>query len=120
DIVRFIPTALGDNTAGTFAWYLRGADVGLTTDGEDIDAIGFTADGHLVVSTIGDFAAPNATGRDEDLFQLNNATFGNPSRGTWSQFFDGSSVGLANEDVNGVWIDPTKPDLYLTVKDSFA
>ncbi len=120
DIVRFIPTALGDHTAGSFAWYLRGQDVGLTTDGADIDAIGFTADGHLVVSTIGDFNMPNATGRDEDLFQLNNATFGNPSRGTWSQYFDGSAVGLANEDINSLWIDPTKPEFYLTVKDSFA
>ena len=120
DIVRFIPTALGDNTTGTFDWYLHGADVGLTTDGEDIDAIGFTADGYLVVSTIGNFDAPNAAGRDEDLFQLNNATFGNPSSGTWSPFFDGSTVGLANEDINGLWIDPAQPDLYLTVKDSFA
>ncbi|MCX6050048.1 MAG: hypothetical protein NT075_33535 [Chloroflexi bacterium] len=120
DIVQFIPTALGEQTAGTFAWYLHGLDVGLTTDGEDIDAIGFTADDHLVISTIGNFDAPNASGRDEDLFQLNNATFGNPSSGTWRQYFDGSSAGMANEDINGLWLDPTQPDLYLTVKDSFA
>ena len=120
DIVRFIPTALGSQTAGSFAWYLRGADVGLSTDNEDIDAIGFTADGHLVVSTIGDFSAPNVAGKDEDLIQLNNAIFGNPSSGDWSLFFDGSTVGLANEDVNGLWIDPANNELYLTVKDQFA
>jgi len=120
DIVQFIPTVLGDNTAGTFVWFLRGADVGLTTDSEDIDAIGFTADGHLVVSTIGNFDAANATGRDEDLFELEHATFANPSSGTWRQFFDGSTLGLANEDINGLWIDPAQPELYLTVKDSFA
>ncbi len=120
DIVRFIPTELGDHTAGTFSWYLRGADVGLTTDGEDIDAIGFTPDGHLVVSTIGDFNTPTASGHDEDLFQLDNATFGNPSSGAWRLYLDGAESGLANEDVNGLWIDPAKPDLYLTVKDSFA
>ncbi len=120
DIVRFIPTALGSQTVGSFAWYLRGADVGLSTDSEDIDAIGFTDDAHLVVSTIGDFNTPNVAGKDEDLIQLNNATFGNPSSGAWSLFLDGSTVGLANEDINGLWIDPVNNELYLTVKDQFA
>jgi hypothetical protein len=120
DIVRFTPTALGSDTAGSFVWHLRGADVGLTSDGEDIDLVDFSADGHLVVSTIGDFNAPDAAGQDEDLFQLDNATFGNPSSGAWSLFFDASNGGLANEDLNGLWIDPASGELYLTVKDSFA
>ncbi|MEZ4861357.1 MAG: choice-of-anchor Q domain-containing protein [Caldilineaceae bacterium] len=120
DIILFIPTQLGPDTAGSFAWYLRGADVGLTSDGEDIDAIGFTADGQLVISTIGDFSTPTASGHDEDLFQLDNATFGNPTSGEWRLFFDGSSAGLANEDVNGFWLDPATHERYLTVKDSFA
>jgi len=123
DIVRFIPTivsGLGSQTAGSFAWYLRGADVGLSTDSEDIDAIGFTADGHLVISTIGDFNTPNVVGKDEDLIQLDNAAFGNPSGGVWRLFFDGSTVGLANEDINGLWIDPASNAHYLTVKDHFA
>jgi hypothetical protein len=120
DIVQFIPTQLGSETAGSFAPYLRGADVDLTTDGEDIDAIGFTADGQLVVSTIGDFNTATAGGHDEDLFRFDNATFGNPSSGLWQLFFDGSQVGLANEDVNGLWIDTTSGELYLTVKDSFT
>jgi hypothetical protein len=115
DIVRFTPTTLGNTTAGTFAWYLRGADVGLTTDGEDIDAIGFTADGRLVVSTIGDFAVTNLIGKDEDLIRLDDKT-----ASVWSFLLDGSTVGLANEDVNGLWIDPVTGELYLTVKDSFA
>jgi CSLREA domain-containing protein len=112
DIVKFTPTRLGSDTAGSFTLYLRGADVGLTTDGEDIDAIGFTAAGNLVVSTIGDFDAPNAQGRDEDLFVWTN--------GQWQHFFVGANVGLANEDVNGLWIDPATGELYLTVKDDFA
>src|SRR5690606_7729719 len=109
----FIPTALGSDTAGSFAWHLRGADVGLTTDSEDIDVIGFTPDRHLVVSTIGNFETPGANGRDEDLFQLDNATFGDPSSGDWQLYFDGSRVGLANEDLNGLAIDPANGDLYL-------
>lgn len=54
DIVQFTPTQLGSTTVGSFALYLRGADIGLTTDGEDIDAIGFTANGQFIISTIGD------------------------------------------------------------------
>ena len=115
DIVQFTPTQLGSATAGNFALYLRGADVGLTTDGEDVDAIGFTADDHLVVSTIGDFAVTNLTGKDEDLIRLDDKI-----TGVWSFLLDGSTVGLANEDVNGLWIDPAAGELYLTVKDSFA
>ncbi|MCE7987714.1 MAG: hypothetical protein DYG89_41655 [Caldilinea sp. CFX5] len=112
DLVAFTPTRLGSDTAGSFALYLRGADVGLTTDGEDIDAIGFTADGKLVVSTIGDFDAPNAQGHDEDLFLWDN--------GVWQHFFEGAKAGLGNEDVNSLWIDPATGGLYLTVKDDFA
>ena len=115
DIVQFTPTQLGNDTAGSFALYLRGADVGLTTDGEDIDAIGFSPDGYLIVSTIGDFNTPTLAGKDEDLIQLND-----PASGAWSLFLDGSAVGLANEDVNGFWLDPTTGERYLTVKDSFA
>jgi hypothetical protein len=120
DIVRFTPTQLGNDTAGSFAWQLRGADVGLTTDGEDIDLIDFSTDGRLIVSTIGDFDAPDASGHDEDLFMLNTATFGNPSSGVWGLFLVGADEGLANEDINGLWIDPTTGEFYLTVKDSFA
>ena len=78
DIVEFIPTKLGSDTAGSFAWYLRGADVGLTSDGEDIDAISFTADGDLVVSTIGDFNTPSVSGKDEDLIQASDAASPTP------------------------------------------
>ena len=78
DIVEFIPTKLGSDTAGSFAWYLRGADVGLTSDGEDIDAISFTADGDLVVSTIGDFNTPSVSGKDEDPIQASDAASPTP------------------------------------------
>lgn len=115
DIVLFTPTQLGSDTAGSFVWFLHGADVGLTTDGEDIDAIGITAAGKIVVSTIGDFNTPTLAGKDEDLMQLDD-----PSSSAWSLFLDGSAVGLANEDVNGFWLDIATGERYLTVKDSFA
>ncbi len=39
DIVKFTPTTIGDSTAGTFAMYFDGSDVGLSTTNEDIDAV---------------------------------------------------------------------------------
>ena len=92
----------------------------MTTDGEDIDAIDFDDADNLVISTSGDVKTSSVTGKDEDLLVLYNATLGNPSAGEWRLWFDGSTVGLANEDVNGLWIDPMTGDRYLTVKDSFA
>jgi hypothetical protein len=67
DVVRFIPTSLGPDTAGSFEWYLDGSDVGLTTSGEDIDALDFAADGRLLLSTQGSFGVSGASGADEDL-----------------------------------------------------
>ena len=74
DIVRFTPTHLGDNTQGAFSMYLRGADVGLTTNAERIDAIGLTLDGALLVSTMGKATVPAAAGgtltaADEGILQ---------------------------------------------------
>ncbi|MEM8716115.1 MAG: hypothetical protein AAGE92_10115, partial [Cyanobacteria bacterium P01_G01_bin.4] len=53
DIVRFTPTSTGSNTVGSFEVFFDGSDVGLTTNGEDIDGFGFAPDGRLVVSTLG-------------------------------------------------------------------
>ncbi len=103
DIVRFVPTQLGDNTQGTFSIYLRGADVGLTTNAERIDAIGLTLDEALLVSTAGKATVPAAAGgtlnaADEGILQY-------APPGKWSSYFsmaDGWSnnyATFANEDI---------------------
>ena len=51
DIVRFIPTTTGTNTSGNYQWYFDGSDVGLTDNGEDVDALALLTDGRLLVST---------------------------------------------------------------------
>ena len=117
DIIRFIPTSLGENTSGTFIYYLVGADYGLTTNGEDIDAIDFTPDGRLIISTGGSYSVLGASGGDEDLIVLNTNGL------DWALYFDGSDVGLndsSSEEINGVWIDPTNNQIYLTTVGSFA
>jgi hypothetical protein len=122
DIVRFTPTSTGMNTAGTFSWYFDGSDVGLTTDSEDIDALGFAPNGRLVVSTRGSFGVTGVSGADEDLIAFASTSLGSTTSGTWSWYFDGSDVGLttSTEDVNGVWIDAVTGKIYLTTSGAFS
>lgn len=122
DIVQFVPTTLSAKTQGHFAWFLDGSDVGLTTDGEDIDAVGFAADGRLLISTRGPFQVAGLVGEDEDLLALNNASFGEATSGEWALYFDGGNVGLTDpdEDVRSLWTDGSSQALYLSAKDDFA
>jgi hypothetical protein len=62
DILRFTPTSLGATTTGSFTLLLDGSDVGLDTLGEDIDAIGRSADGRLFVSTANTWSVSGLSG----------------------------------------------------------
>lgn len=122
DIVQFTPTTTGPNTAGTFSLYFDGSDVGLSTSGEDIDAIGRAPDGRLVFSTTSTFSASGVSGEDEDLLVFNDTSFGSSTSGSFDLYFDGSDVGLTSsgEDVGGTWIDSATGEVYLTTQGSFS
>jgi hypothetical protein len=102
DVLRFVPTSLGDQTAGTWSRYFRGADVGLSGPSEDIDAIDVTLTDAgattLLLSTRGNFSVPGLSGSKEDVFAF---TFRGqprlPTVGTFSRalVLDGSRFGLS-------------------------
>ena len=123
DIVRFVPTSTGVNTAGTFEWYFDGSDVGLGDYyGEAIDAIGIAPDGRLLISTISDVIVDDLSQKkDEDLLAFTATQLGQNTSGTWELYFDGSDVELqsSGEDVNSVWIDDNG-DIYLSFKGEFS
>jgi uncharacterized repeat protein (TIGR01451 family) len=121
DIVRFIPTETGDNTAGSFELYFDGEDMELSTSEEDIDALDFAPDGRLVISTRGSNQVGGISGEDEDLLIFTATSLGANTSGTWELYFDGSDVGLgaSSEDVSGAWLDPNG-DIYLTTLGDFA
>ena len=123
DIVRFTPTSTGTTTAGTFSWYFDGSDVGLTSNGEDVDAIGFAPDGRLLISTSGSPSVSGVSGdSDEDLLAFDATSLGSTTSGSWSMYFDGSDVGLgssSSEDTSGTWLD-ANGDIYLTTRGSFS
>jgi hypothetical protein len=107
DVARY------DTWNGQWSLYLDGSAHGLTTNGEDIDALTFTPGGFLSVSTSGSFAVKalgggTLKGTDEDLFSLIDA-------GTheWTLWLDGAAVGLqGTNDINAV--------SYLSVNDALV
>ncbi|MCC6622107.1 MAG: S8 family serine peptidase [Deltaproteobacteria bacterium] len=100
DLVRFTPTSLGATTAGSFAMYFDGSDVGLTQSGEVLDAVVILADGSLLVSTTGGVSAGGVSGAAQDLLRFVPTTLGASTSGTWSMYLDGSDVGLSQSSEN--------------------
>ncbi|MGH9259373.1 MAG: hypothetical protein ACRD08_05645, partial [Acidimicrobiales bacterium] len=104
DLIEFTPTSLGDNTAGTFAMYFDGSDVGLSsTSDEDVDAVAVDASGRIYLSTIGSFSVSGRSGNDEDVFVFTPTSLGSTTAGTYSTvlFFDGSVYGVTG-DIFGI------------------
>jgi hypothetical protein len=108
--VRFVPASLGDSTAGSFAFYFDGSDVGLNNSLEDIDAIAIAPDGRLIMSTLDNCNADGISGaQDEDLLIFTATSLGANTAGTFSLYFDGSDVGLStssSEDIVGAAVLP--------------
>lgn len=113
DIIRFVPTSLGANTAGTFEWFLDGSDVGLTTAGERIDAINMQTEGGdlihypLTISITGTGSVPRQSGgtlsvKDETVINLVQTSWGANSAGGWRMSQDPLPTGLAQEDINAL------------------
>lgn len=123
DILQFIPASLGVNTAGSFAWYFDGSDVGLSAGLEDVDGVGVAPDGRVLISLEDAFTVPGVSGEDEDLLAFTPVQLGQTTSGSWEMYFDGSDVGLSetpNEDVSGFWVEEATEDIYLTTLGEFS
>lgn len=121
DIVRFVPSSTGSDTAGTYEFYLDGSDVELSDSSEDIDGISLLSDGSLVISTRGSANVNGFSTKDEDLLVFNATSLGESTSGTWSLYADNSDIGLGDnggEDVNATWIDDNG-DIYLSTDGAF-
>jgi hypothetical protein len=110
DIVRFVPTSLGERTAGTFSLYFDGSDVGLTSVDEDLDAFTVLPGGALLISLAGDrTGVPGITGAvdNSDILRFTPSRLGATTAGSWAMYFDGSDVGLTTKDenVDGLSVD---------------
>ena len=123
DVLRFDATSLGANTAGTFSLYLDGSDVGLDASADSIDALGLLPDGRLSISTTGNPTVPNLSGvNDEDLLAFTATSLGEVTAGSWSLYFDGSDVGLADsssEDIDAADV-LSNGSIYLSTLGDFS
>jgi hypothetical protein len=125
DIVRFVPSSLGPTTAGTFQMYFDGSDVGLTENGEDIDALTVLKDGRLIVSTTGNYSVANLAGGNTDLLAFTPRSLGADTAGTWAVYLKGQVVDLksSSENVTGLWLNEAMPNgvgLYLSTSGNYA
>ena len=126
DLVRFTPTSLGYNaTAGTFALFFDGSDVGLTTSAEIIDALWIDANDRLYISTAGTAKVNGAggaviTAHDEDVLRFTPTSTGATTAGTWSLYWNPTAMtGMSAEDINGYWEDPATGARYVTILGAF-
>ncbi len=106
--------------ASGWSLYFDGSDVGLTTDGEDVDAFDILAGGDLIISTIGNGNVPLVGGfNDEDLLQFTPTSTGANTSGSWTWYFDGSDVSLTagGEDVDGASV--SAGNIYLSTLGNF-
>ncbi len=101
DLLEFTPTSIGTNTAGAFALYFDGSDVGLTATGEDVDAAAVDATGKVYLSTLSNFSVTGISGADEDVFVFTPTSTGTNTAGNYSStlYFDGSTHGLGGNDL---------------------
>jgi hypothetical protein len=120
DLVRFIPTSTGWNTAGIWEFWFDGSDVGLETTGEDIDAIDVLADGSILISTKAAMTVPGFTKiAPQSILRFVPASLGSVTAGTWHWHFDSRDVGLtlSTENVDAI---SARPDGTLTLSTTGA
>ncbi len=107
DLVRFVPTNLGPNTAGTFTGFVNGSTLELTTDTEDVDALYSLINNDLVFSTTGRANVSGVIAQDEDTIHYRDDSYYRYGYKSWHLAFDGSQLALttASEDIGGIGRD---------------
>ena len=118
DLVLFNFTQSGSNTAGSFQFIFDGSDVGMTSNGEDIDAVYEFPEGGLAISMTGNPSVGVSGDADEDILLFVATQYGATTIGTWSMYWDGSDVGFGgsgSDDVSAVSFDNGIDMLFSTV-----
>jgi subtilisin family serine protease/subtilisin-like proprotein convertase family protein len=108
DLLRFVPTSLGNTTAGSWSMYFDGSDVGLSDNSsEDLSRLFVAQNGGsfptLYLGTTGNFAVSGVSGANEDLVAFRPTQLGGTTTGSYGPglAFDGSVYGLASFNVDG-------------------
>ena len=109
DLLRFTPTDLGADTAGTWTFFFDGSDVGLgSTVSFDFTGISMLGDGSLVAALKGTGSLPGGVAfGPRDLVRFTPGHYGSATDGTWEKYFEGGDVGLTTnaEKLDAVCVD---------------
>ncbi len=109
DLVRFVPTSVGWDTSGTWHFWFDGSDVGLTTTGEDIDAVDVLPDGSVLISAKSTAAVPGlASVPPHSVMRFVPTSLGSVTAGTWQLYLDGYDIGFttSTENLDAVSVRP--------------
>ncbi len=100
DVLKFTPSTLGEESAGSWSLFFVGQEHGLSDNQENIDALAVLPDGRMLISTTGSLTTDGLTAFDRDVSAFD------PTTGLWSPYFQGASVGFESylEDVDGLTI----------------
>lgn len=108
DILRFSPTSLGPDTAGTWSFHFDGSDVGLSANtNRAIQSVASLPNGSLVISVKGSTSVPGVSSVGPyDLLRFTPTSLGSVTAGTWVKHFEGPDVALSqnSEKLDNGWI----------------
>jgi len=106
DILRFRPTSLGANTAGSWSLHADMSDVGISGTAENVAGLSTAADGRLFLTTSGNASATGLSATNEDVFTFRPTQLGATTSGSFISplAFDGSLYGLGANSLLGVHI----------------
>ena len=102
DLIAFDDTSLGETTAGSWALYFDGTDVGLdTSSAEDVHGTWIDDNETIYLTTRDAFAVTGVSGDAADIFTCTPGTTGDNTSCTFDLFWDGSANGFDGEIVDG-------------------
>jgi hypothetical protein len=94
---------LNRNASGGFdvSMLFDGSDVGLTTNGEAVDAVTGLPDGSWLISTRGSGSVPGVSSfKAQDILRFTPTSLGQNTRGSWRLYADMSDVGISSSAEN--------------------
>lgn len=95
DLMAFTPASYGSVTDGSWQKFFEGADVGLTTNNEKLDAACVDTDGTILLSTKGNFTVYELGGGRGDIFEFIPTTLGTATSGNFNMYLSASTMGLS-------------------------
>ncbi len=100
--------------------YFDGSDVGLSTNDEDVTAVGVLGDGSILLSTLGQPGVAGVSGATEsDVLRFVPSSLGTSTAGVFEMYLDGSDVGLTggDESIAGLGLGSADAPVLTTIGD---